>query len=56
MPLAALLAIARPPRLKLPIGGQRLAWADNLVLAGLMGLCLLQVAAGTYSPFLYFRF
>ena len=56
MPLAALLAVfglalPRTPRFSAPR-----MWADNLAVAGLLALSLLQVAAGTYSPFLYFRF
>jgi D-alanyl-lipoteichoic acid acyltransferase DltB (MBOAT superfamily) len=55
LPLAAMLAVARLPRWRLP--ARALAgWADNLATAGLAGLSLLQVAAGAYSPFLYFRF
>ncbi len=56
MPVAALLAVfglRLPPTPRL--GAARI-WADNLAVAGLLALSLLQVAAGTYSPFLYFRF
>ena len=57
LPLAAVLAVARLPRRRGRLGGGRVAgWTDNLAMAGLAGLSLLQVAAGTYSPFLYFRF
>jgi alginate O-acetyltransferase complex protein AlgI len=55
MPLAAVLAVARLPRWRLN-AGPFAGWADNLAVAGLAGLSLLQVAAGTFSPFLYFRF
>jgi len=56
MPVAALLAVfglalPRPARFSTPR-----MWADNLAIGGLLALSLLQVAAGTYSPFLYFRF
>jgi hypothetical protein len=57
LPLGALLAVAKLPRVRL---GRRalwtLGWADNAAILGLAGLSVLQVAAGTYSPFLYFRF
>jgi D-alanyl-lipoteichoic acid acyltransferase DltB (MBOAT superfamily) len=31
-------------------------WADNVAVASLLFLSILRVAAGTFSPFLYFRF
>jgi hypothetical protein len=33
-----------------------LAWAQNLAVVGLLWLSVLRIAAGTFSPFLYFRF
>jgi len=36
--------------------GPALVWADNAASVVLLGASLLRVAAGTYSPFLYFRF
>jgi D-alanyl-lipoteichoic acid acyltransferase DltB (MBOAT superfamily) len=33
-----------------------LVWADNLAVAALLCLSVLRIAAGTFSPFLYFRF
>jgi D-alanyl-lipoteichoic acid acyltransferase DltB (MBOAT superfamily) len=59
MPLAALLAIFGLPRLKraqAKAPGPAWIWADNAAVTGLAALSLLQVASGTYSPFLYFRF
>ncbi|WP_421932674.1 MBOAT family O-acyltransferase [Phenylobacterium sp.] len=54
LPLAGALAVFGLP------GGLRrlrgLAWADAAVIALLLALCLLKVAWGAYSPFLYFRF
>jgi alginate O-acetyltransferase complex protein AlgI len=32
------------------------AWADNIAVASLLWLSILRIAAGTFSPFLYFRF
>ena len=55
--IGALLAVfgipRRLPRLRLP---PALLWADNAASVVLLGASLLRVAAGTYSPFLYFRF
>jgi hypothetical protein len=31
-------------------------WADNIAVASLLWLSILRIAAGTFSPFLYFRF
>jgi transposase len=59
LPLAALLAIFGLPRLKAAQAkapGPAWIWADNAAVIGLAALSLLQVASGTYSPFLYFRF
>ena len=53
LPLAAMLAVA--PRSWRP-RGRWLAWADTPLILALLFLCVLKVAAGTYSPFLYFRF
>jgi alginate O-acetyltransferase complex protein AlgI len=53
IPLAWALALARWPR---ALAGRRWAWAENGAVLFLLALCLLKVAAGTYSPFLYFRF
>jgi hypothetical protein len=39
-----------------PIARPLLAIADTLVIAMFLGLSALSVAAGSYSPFLYFRF
>ena len=54
LPLAGALAVFGLP------GGLRrqrgLAWADTAVIVLLLALCLLKVAWGAYSPFLYFRF
>jgi len=57
LPVAAVLAVARLRWRAPPQPWRRTpAWADNLMLAGLAALSLLQVAAGAFSPFLYFRF
>ena len=57
LPLAAVLAVLRfrkaAGRLRWRVPP---VWADNFMMAGLAALSLLEVAAGTYSPFLYFRF
>jgi alginate O-acetyltransferase complex protein AlgI len=53
IPLAGLLAIAPWPKAMRRPG---FALVDTLGVLILLGLCLLKVAAGTYSPFLYFRF
>jgi D-alanyl-lipoteichoic acid acyltransferase DltB (MBOAT superfamily) len=57
LPAAAILAVLRlnkaAGRLRWRVAP---VWADNAAMASLIGLSLLQVAAGTYSPFLYFRF
>ena len=55
MPVAAVLAVARLPRGRWS-ARPAAAWADTAAVPGLAGLSLLQVAAGAYSPFLYFRF
>ena len=34
----------------------RAVWADNIAVASLLWLSVLRIAAGTFSPFLYFRF
>jgi hypothetical protein len=39
-----------------PIAQSVLAVTDTLVIALLLSLAVLSVAAGSYSPFLYFRF
>ena len=58
--LLALVAgclIATLPRwIRLPTTGHLAAAADTGLIFGLLTLSLLTVAAGTYSPFLYFRF
>jgi hypothetical protein len=58
LPFAAALSIWGLPRLRrLPrLPGSALIWADNAGVLALAVLSLLQVASGTYSPFLYFRF
>jgi hypothetical protein len=58
LPLAAALAIFGLPRLprRPKTSGSTLVWADNAAVVALAALSLLQVASGTYSPFLYFRF
>ena len=49
--------IATLPRwIRLPATGSLAAAADTGLIFGLFALSLLMVAAGTYSPFLYFRF
>lgn len=53
LPLAGVIAVL--PRLR-RAGGPTRAWADTAATTVLFGLALLQIAAGTYSPFLYFRF
>ena len=57
LPVAAVLAVA-PMRWRTTqqLWRRPTAWADNLMLASLAALSLLQVAAGAFSPFLYFRF
>jgi D-alanyl-lipoteichoic acid acyltransferase DltB (MBOAT superfamily) len=56
MPLAGLIAVFGVPRLS-GLRTPRLRIApDTVLVAGLFWLAMLQVAAGTYSPFLYFRF
>jgi alginate O-acetyltransferase complex protein AlgI len=54
VPLAGLLAVFGLPKALRRVRG--LAWADTAVIAILLALCLLKVAWGAYSPFLYFRF
>ena len=39
-----------------PVAGPLLAATDSLVIGLFFGLAVLNVAAGSYSPFLYFRF
>ena len=39
-----------------PVAGRALATADTLAIGLFFGLAVLSVAAGSYSPFLYFRF
>lgn len=53
IPLAGVLALG--PRLK-RLGRRWPTSIDSLVISGLLAICVLKVAAGTYSPFLYFRF
>jgi alginate O-acetyltransferase complex protein AlgI len=36
--------------------GQALAWGRDLAIVGLLLLSTMQVASGTYNPFIYFRF
>ena len=57
MAVGGLLAIfgLKPPRWR-PPPAPALAWAQNLAVVGLLWLSILRVAAGTFSPFLYFRF
>ena len=43
-------------RLLLATDGMGFAVADTLVIGLFFGLAVLSVAAGSYSPFLYFRF
>ncbi len=54
VPLAGLLAVFGLPKALRKVRG--LAWADTAGVALLLALCLLKVAWGAYSPFLYFRF
>nr|QQZ51305.1 hypothetical protein JKL49_09695 [Phenylobacterium glaciei] len=54
VPLAGLLAVFGLPRAVRRLQG--LAWADAAGIVILLALCLLKVAWGAYSPFLYFRF
>ena len=56
MPIAALLAVFGLSLPRTPKLSAARLWADNLAVSGLLTLSLLQVAMGTYSPFLYFRF
>jgi hypothetical protein len=44
------------PVLRRAIPATPRAWMDNAAILALFTLALLQVAGGTYSPFLYFRF
>ena len=57
--MAAALALSmvrlrrlRTPQVLAPIG----AWAQGAAVVALLVLCILAVAAGGYSPFLYYRF
>jgi len=57
--MAAALALSmvrlrrlRTPQVPAPIG----AWAQGAAVVALLVLCILAVAAGGYSPFLYYRF
>ncbi|MES2342457.1 MAG: MBOAT family O-acyltransferase [Pseudomonadota bacterium] len=54
LPLAGALAVFGLPKALRRLRG--LAWADTAVIVLLLALCLLKVAWGAYSPFLYFRF
>lgn len=54
LPLAGVLAVFGLPRVLRRLRG--LAWADTAAIVLLLALCLLKVAWGAYSPFLYFRF
>ena len=54
VPLAGLLAVFGLPKALRKVSG--LAWADTAGVVLLLALCLLKVAWGAYSPFLYFRF
>ncbi|WP_297691522.1 MBOAT family O-acyltransferase [Phenylobacterium sp.] len=56
--IGGLLAVFGLPRRRLPRLrlGPALAWGDNAASLVLLGASLLRIAAGTYSPFLYFRF
>ncbi|MDP3632613.1 MBOAT family protein [Phenylobacterium sp.] len=54
VPLAGLLAVFGLPRVLRKVRG--LAWVDTAGVVLLLALCLLKVAWGAYSPFLYFRF
>jgi hypothetical protein len=57
MVLAAVLAIARIKAPRLPVRWTTLgALADSGAVAALLALCILAVAVGGYSPFLYYRF
>jgi hypothetical protein len=56
MPIAALLAVFGLSLPRTPMLSAARLWVDNLAVSGLLALSLLQVAMGTYSPFLYFRF
>jgi D-alanyl-lipoteichoic acid acyltransferase DltB (MBOAT superfamily) len=57
LPLAALISVTpRLPVLRRAIPATPRAWMDNAAILALFTLALLQVAGGTYSPFLYFRF
>jgi alginate O-acetyltransferase complex protein AlgI len=57
IPVAALLAVLPPLGRPLRRVAPRLrAWADNGAITVLFLLATLRIAAGTYSPFLYFRF
>jgi hypothetical protein len=40
----------------LDLGGVGVGWVRDAVVLGLLFLSVLQVASGTYNPFIYFRF
>jgi hypothetical protein len=51
------ISISRLPKLMTaPIAQPVFAIADTLAIELFLGLAVLSVAAGSYSPFLYFRF
>ncbi len=54
--LALALALFGLPRLKLPVWPRLIGFADSGAVVVLLLLCLLAVAGGSYSPFLYYRF
>jgi D-alanyl-lipoteichoic acid acyltransferase DltB (MBOAT superfamily) len=57
MVAGGLLAVVRWRRPRwLSAAAPGVVWADNVAMAALLWLCVLRVAAGTFSPFLYFRF
>ncbi len=59
--MAAALALAvfglKLPRLRLPGRLESIgAWAPSGAVVAILVLCILAVAGGGYSPFLYYRF
>ena len=56
MPLAGLLAVFGLRLRQVPRLTFVRQWADNLAIATLLCLSILQIAVSAFSPFLYFRF
>src|SRR5262249_9540250 len=46
----------RRARRAIDLGGSEVGWLRDVAVLGLFFLSILQVASGTYNPFIYFRF